>query len=557
MTASITRAGERLIAEKQAAHDVLVVSRFVLALVPDLDPTKPVDRDAPTPPPEQIVHTQLYTQKGFVNPNQVIYSLMMGSDIGDFDWNWIGLESSERVLLAVAYVPVQQKRRNIPPHQIGNNVTRNMLVVFDGAQALTEVSIDASTWQHDFTLRLRDIDERERQANRDVFGRACFFGDSLQLVKVEGAYQLKPGLAYVEGLRIERAEALPVTLPELPTKAYLVAALLRQENTVRVQWHVEWGETLADYEDFVGVQHYAIPLAHLPDAVTMTDLRKVEPISGPLVQQFAFRQGDYKDLRARATTKEDVELGNLPNAISDDPDTNSSEILASTAALNKLNQQISDALVGMVAAFDMATAPPGWLERNGANVSRAAYAKLFAVIGTRYGAGDGSTTFSIGDSRGVFIRALDKGRGLDPGRELGSLQQGQNQSHTHTASTSASGAHGHGGNAVLGGDHTHTGVTGEAGNHTHNFNYINTPTNSDNPGIGAAMHWNAIGWQTSNRIQAAGVHTHVVTIERASGHTHTLAITEGGEHMHTVTVGANGGSEARPINQALLICIKY
>ncbi|EGH48358.1 prophage PSPPH06, putative tail fiber protein, partial [Pseudomonas syringae pv. pisi str. 1704B] len=62
------------------------------------------------------------TQQGYVNPNQVVYSLLMGTDIGDFDWNWIGLETSEDVLLSVAYVPLQQKRKNVLPDQIGNNV---------------------------------------------------------------------------------------------------------------------------------------------------------------------------------------------------------------------------------------------------------------------------------------------------------------------------------------------------------------------------------------------------------------------------------------------------
>lgn len=557
MAAIITKAGERLIAEKQAAHEALLVSRFVLALVPGLDPLKPVDRDAPAPPPEQVVHTQIYTQKGFVNPNQVVYSLMMGSDIGDFDWNWIGLVSSEGVLLAVAHVPVQQKRRNIPPHQIGNNVTRNMLLVFDGAQALTDVTIDASTWQHDFTLRLQGIDERERLANRDVFGRACFFADGLQVVRVEGAYQLKPGLAFVEGLRIEIADAQPVTPDEFPTRAWLDVALIRQENSVGVPLVVRWGADLSDYVDLAGVQHYLIALADLPDSKTVVDRRAVEPINGPLVQAFAFRNGDYSSLRARATTKEDVGLGKLPNAISDDPDTNSSEILATTAALNKLNQQISDALVGMVASFDMETAPPGWLVRDGANVSRTAYAKLFAVIGTRYGAGDGSTTFNIGDSRGVFIRALDNGRGLNPQRALGSLEQGQNQCHTHAASSAAAGQHGHDGNTLAGGDHTHTATTGEAGYHGHNFNHINTPTSSDNPGIGAAMHASAIGWKANNRIEPDGQHVHTVSIVGVAGHTHRLAITEGGEHVHAISVSDSGGNEARPINQALLFCIKY
>ena len=46
------------------------------------------------------------------------------------------------------------------------------------------------------------------------------------------------------------------------------------------------------------------------------------------------------------------------------------------------------------------TAPPGFLLEDGAAVSRSAYANLFAVIGTKYGAGDGNTTFNVPDKRG-------------------------------------------------------------------------------------------------------------------------------------------------------------
>lgn len=41
------------------------------------------------------------------------------------------------------------------------------------------------------------------------------------------------------------------------------------------------------------------------------------------------------------------------------------------------------------------TVPAGWLECNGAAVSRATYAALFAVIGVTYGAGNGTTTFNL------------------------------------------------------------------------------------------------------------------------------------------------------------------
>ena len=77
---------------------------------------------------------------------------------------------------------------------------------------------------------------------------------------------------------------------------------------------------------------------------------------------------------------------------------------------------------GQIAFFAGSSAPAGWLKANGAAVSRTAYAALFAVIGTTYGAGDGSTTFNLPDLRGEFMRGWDDGRGIDRGRAFGSAQ---------------------------------------------------------------------------------------------------------------------------------------
>ena len=360
MGASITLAGESLIAQKQGAHQILTVSRFILANVPGLDPNGPVNRAAGKPAAGQIVATYDVTQAGYVNPNQVVYSLMMGSDIGDFDWNWIGLETAENVLLMVAYVPTQQKRRNIPPLQLGNNVTRNFLVVFDGAQALTGLNIDASTWQHDFTVRLAGIDERERQSNRDIFGRACFFGSSLQLEKVGGVYQLKPGAAYLEGIHVELAAALAAVPAAFPTTAWLDLALQRELSDVVPRWQVVFATDRPDYTDGAGTKHYCIPLADLPTANTITDRRSVEAINGPLVSHFAARVGDYVQLRARATTKDDVGLGNIPNALSDDQDNNSSAILATTKAVKSATATIWTALANIISGATVVGKAAKW-----------------------------------------------------------------------------------------------------------------------------------------------------------------------------------------------------
>lgn len=55
---------------------------------------------------------------------------------------------------------------------------------------------------------------------------------------------------------------------------------------------------------------------------------------------------------------------------------------------------------GMIIEWTTNTAPAGYLMCNGAAVSRTTYAALFAVIGTTYGVGDGSTTFGVPDRRG-------------------------------------------------------------------------------------------------------------------------------------------------------------
>jgi len=52
---------------------------------------------------------------------------------------------------------------------------------------------------------------------------------------------------------------------------------------------------------------------------------------------------------------------------------------------------------GIVVPWGSASIPSGFLECDGAAVSRSTYAALFAVIGTTYGVGDGSTTFNVPD----------------------------------------------------------------------------------------------------------------------------------------------------------------
>jgi len=92
---------------------------------------------------------------------------------------------------------------------------------------------------------------------------------------------------------------------------------------------------------------------------------------------------------------------------------------------------VSAVPVGAAMPFFGGTVHAGFLKADGAAVSRTAYAALFAEIGTMYGAGNGSATFNLPDSRGEFLRGWDDARGVDAGRALGSWQADAFKSHTH------------------------------------------------------------------------------------------------------------------------------
>jgi len=100
----------------------------------------------------------------------------------------------------------------------------------------------------------------------------------------------------------------------------------------------------------------------------------------------------------------------------------------------------STAPAGMISHFAAKCASQGWLSCDGSAVSRTTYALLFAAIGTTYGPGDGSTTFTVPDLRGVFVRSFDyslpseKSRTqVDPDtRKLGLLQPDAFQVHGHS-----------------------------------------------------------------------------------------------------------------------------
>jgi len=147
------------------------------------------------------------------------------------------------------------------------------------------------------------------------------------------------------------------------------------------------------------------------------------------VRYYDTDSSNYVAIRAPSTVSSNVTL-TLPSS-DGDPD----QYLKTDGSGNLSWSTISSgALVPTGSVFAMATStvPSGYLECNGAAVSRTTYADLFASIGTTWGNGDGTTTFNLPQLRGEFIRGWDNGRGVDSGRAFGSSQSEMIGPHNHS-----------------------------------------------------------------------------------------------------------------------------
>ena len=231
---------------------------------------------------------------------------------------------------------------------------------------------------------------------------------------------------------------------------------------------------------------------------------------------------DRKALRFRDTSNSNfVALRAPDNAASDitltlpSSDGNANDVLQSDGSGNLSFTALPTAVPsGTVHLFATTTAPTGYLECDGSAVSRTTYADLFAVIGTTWGAGNGSSTFNLPDLRGEFVRGWDNGRNVDSSRAFASSQTDQNKQHNH-------------------------GVTDPGHNHS-----INDPG-----------HIHQV--QYSNSDSGDGV------IEESgtglSGQEPTLSATTGitiNNASTGISINNDGGSEARPRNIAMMYVIK-
>jgi microcystin-dependent protein len=177
---------------------------------------------------------------------------------------------------------------------------------------------------------------------------------------------------------------------------------------------------------------------------------------------------------------------------------------------------------GTVQTFAGASAPSGWLLCDGAAVSRVTYKTLFDVIGTTYGAGNGSTTFNLPNMLGRVPVGRDTGQtefdalGKTGGAKTHTLTESQIPGHTHT-----------------GPSHTHaagTLATSSAGAHTHTIPQVGTTDNTHNhANNGTTAQGSDPGTVATSGVTASsGAHTHTMSGSTAASGTGNTGSTGGG-----------------------------
>lgn len=154
--------------------------------------------------------------------------------------------------------------------------------------------------------------------------------------------------------------------------------------------------------------------------------------------------------------------------------------------------------IGFISGWGTDTPPDGWLICDGSAISRTAYNELFSVIGTYWGAGDGTTTFNVPNMKGRVLVGQDLG---DSDFSLVGSYLGEK---THTLTTNEIPSHNH--------EYQNAAAykeTSSAWGLKFNGSYADTGGKTQNTG-------NAGGGQAHNNLQPSGVGNYIIKYAQVS-----------------------------------------
>ena len=333
MAAIITDAGKAYLAAKLGAGLPAVFNEFVFALVTGLDPDDTPPGTEPLPAGGDIQYSCPVTRAGYVTPDQVVYSVLVDSSVGDWSFNWIGLKADDGTLVAVVYVPTQVKEKyDVLLGHRGNNLTRNFLLQYDNLQTITEITVNAATWQIDFTQRLDASDNMQESLAKALAGDGCLFlGNALKIENASG-YKLRAGRAFVAGRTVDLAADVDAAAEGVAASKHVWLDVWRSGDVNGVVVNVDIvadisSATHDSYTDGNGIFHTVVKVASIDAGGAITDLR------GTAGEVFTSAAAFNEFARIGHThTPAQVGLSNIPNAKSDVAADNSN-VLATVKAV--------------------------------------------------------------------------------------------------------------------------------------------------------------------------------------------------------------------------------
>ncbi|HIH5600364.1 TPA: phage tail protein [Serratia marcescens] len=310
MSAIITRKYEQWAASQTAQKLPARPDTFVFAYIPGQDSETEISRDEPLPAAANIVHTAPVMQYGMLNTDAVVFSVVLDTSIGDFDYNWIGLlDQASNTLCMIVHTRTQRKIATSGQAQ-GNTLTRTLAMEFNGAAGATQINVTPQTWQIDFSARLGGIDERQRLAGLDIYGPGAFFGDGFLVTRAGANYQAAAGLGYVGGLRGALPALTPLAVDHTPT---LIWADISLQGQVTSRWEttvkLTAADALQDYIDPQGFPHHVTQLARINEDGSVTDLRpKGSQGEQEANRTFLRKDQNLNDVNDKAATRNNIDV---------------------------------------------------------------------------------------------------------------------------------------------------------------------------------------------------------------------------------------------------------
>ncbi|MEZ9198589.1 phage tail protein [Shewanella sp. 10N.286.54.B9] len=156
--ARLTSYGEQYIAQAVGDAQSFIVDEFVFAFIPGLDFKAPEPSSEPMPSNANIVHRAAPLKHGIISQNKVTFSQMLLPEIGNFDFNWIGLVHNNR-LIAFAYVPVTTKVKTDNSIE-GNTISRNFVLEHKGIADAMPTPVSAESWMYDYSNEIDYLQNR-------------------------------------------------------------------------------------------------------------------------------------------------------------------------------------------------------------------------------------------------------------------------------------------------------------------------------------------------------------------------------------------------------------